>query len=368
MFYFYIGTFGESNKDALNKDLIIAMKTANEKLVKFLFKEEVDLNDKKAPPTSGNKIRSQCQDLVKALMDCSPHYVRCIKSNDNKKPLTIDQSRVIHQTKYLGLTENIKVRRAGFAYRAEFHRFLDRFCILSKDTYPEWKGSDKGGCQKILKEISSKLTYLNKEECQLGSSKIFIRKPESYFAIEKLRERRLGDYVVCIQKCWRLYSSRKEYVSMENVIATLYNKNRKSRRRESIFRPFSSDYLSAIGEKDTVDMIREGIFSIVDHYDSTEAIVFSDYQCIQIIKSNEKPAYISQEAKLLVLTNAAIYLIDMYNENKHKKIATKQMPCVILRRRIPLDMVTGIHLSLFADSCLAIGIKPVEKIEKGKKI
>ncbi len=57
---------------------------------------------------------------------------RSIKSNDAKAPLTVDQDRAVHQVKYLGLSENIKVRRAGFAYRAEYHRFLDRFNILSK--------------------------------------------------------------------------------------------------------------------------------------------------------------------------------------------------------------------------------------------
>lgn len=70
-------------------------------------------------------------------------YIHSVKSNDEKRALTMDMSRVQHQVKYLGLSENIKVRRAGFAYRNDFHRFLDRFAILSSATYPEWQGSDK---------------------------------------------------------------------------------------------------------------------------------------------------------------------------------------------------------------------------------
>ena len=34
--------------------------------------------------------------------------------------------RVRHQVEYLGLKENIRVRRAGFAYRREFKKFLRR--------------------------------------------------------------------------------------------------------------------------------------------------------------------------------------------------------------------------------------------------
>ena len=63
--------------------------------------------------------------------------------------------RVQHQVKYLGLCENIKVRRAGFAYRAEFYRFLQRFSVLCKETFPEWVGEDQEGCRRIMQAVSS---------------------------------------------------------------------------------------------------------------------------------------------------------------------------------------------------------------------
>lgn len=34
--------------------------------------------------------------------------------------------RVKHQVEYLGLKENIRVRRAGYAYRRVFRKFLNR--------------------------------------------------------------------------------------------------------------------------------------------------------------------------------------------------------------------------------------------------
>ena len=131
--------------------------------------------------------------LVTHYFDICLCYINCsVKSNDAKAALTMDGPRVQHQAKYLGacwfllfyftlfadcklvfilefqstmnsctfiyklscflfcfhlfstsgLAENIKVRRAGFAYRNDFHRFLDRFGILSPTTYPEWRGTD----------------------------------------------------------------------------------------------------------------------------------------------------------------------------------------------------------------------------------
>lgn len=56
-----------------------------------------------------------------------PYYVRCIKPNDQKSPVLFDEERCRHQVSYLGLLENVRVRRAGFAYRQPYDRFLLRY-------------------------------------------------------------------------------------------------------------------------------------------------------------------------------------------------------------------------------------------------
>ena len=49
-----------------------------------------------------------------------PFYVRCIKPNELKSPNQFNEKRVEHQVAYLGLLENVRVRRAGFAFRQEY--------------------------------------------------------------------------------------------------------------------------------------------------------------------------------------------------------------------------------------------------------
>lgn len=44
-----------------------------------------------------------------------------------KSPVLFDDARCQHQVAYLGLVENVMVRRAGFAYRQPYHRFLQRY-------------------------------------------------------------------------------------------------------------------------------------------------------------------------------------------------------------------------------------------------
>ena len=64
--------------------------------------------------------------LVKDLSSKEPFYVRCIKPNEVKSPVVFDEERVTHQVRYLGLVENILVRRAGFAHRQRYDKFLKR--------------------------------------------------------------------------------------------------------------------------------------------------------------------------------------------------------------------------------------------------
>ena len=338
------------------------------KLVQHMYSEVIDLNDKKGPPTAGQRIRVQCNALVSALMDCSPHYVRCIKSNDDKRALHIDTNRVRHQSKYLGLSENIKVRRAGFAYRAEYHRFLERFNVLSKKTYPEWRGSDKSGCKEIIKAVAAQIPGLDQGEVQLGTSKIFIRQPETYFDLERLREVRMGDFVVCIQRAYRRYIHRKAFVVMQFAVAKLYKQNQKSRRRDSIFRPFIGDYLESSIPVSHFEEVKDAIFRVIDYYSMTENIIFIDAQCQQLYKN---PVGSNVESNLrnviIALTDGALYILEMlpYQSTPLKLSGMtipdlKTMPRVVLRRRLVLDNshLRGIVMSRYADNAFIISTAP----------
>ena len=184
-----VGKLGEMNKDSLKPDLVNLLKTSKQALLSKSLYQNYVVDDKQSSATSATRIRVQCQSLVDTLMLCSPHYVRCVKSNEDKKPLTVDTARCLHQAKYLGLQENIKVRRAGFAYRCEYNRFLDRFFLLSSQTYPEWKGSDADGCKAIINSVKKLIPALangGAAEVQFGRSVIFIRSPETYNAISKV--------------------------------------------------------------------------------------------------------------------------------------------------------------------------------------
>ena len=82
---------------------------------------------------------------MKNMMTKDPHYIRCIKPNSQKQKKLFDEDLVRHQVRYLGLMENVRVRRAGYAFRMEYGRFLDRYKMLSKRTWPNFKAGGQMG-------------------------------------------------------------------------------------------------------------------------------------------------------------------------------------------------------------------------------
>lgn len=89
-------------------------------------------------------------------MDKEPSYIRCIKPNDSKQSGIFTSELVKHQTTYLGLMENLRVRRAGFAYRRVYNQFLERYKSLCKETWPNYRGDPKQGVQILVQSLGYK--------------------------------------------------------------------------------------------------------------------------------------------------------------------------------------------------------------------
>uniref|UniRef100_A0A8C7LAF2 Myosin IE n=1 Tax=Oncorhynchus kisutch TaxID=8019 RepID=A0A8C7LAF2_ONCKI len=229
--------FCERNRDVLFSDLIELMQSSEIAFIRALFPDNLNAEKKGRPTTAGSKIKKQANDLVQTLMKCTPHYIRCIKPNETKKPKDWEESRVKHQVEYLGLKENIRVRRAGYAYRRVFRKFLNRYAILTKESWPTWRGDEKQGVLHLLRAVN-----MDQDQFQLGRTKVFIKAPESLFLLEETRERKFDSHARAIQKAWRKYVARKKYVQMREEASDLLV-NRKERRRHSLNRNFVGDYL-----------------------------------------------------------------------------------------------------------------------------
>uniref|UniRef100_A0A8C9SWI6 Myosin IB n=1 Tax=Scleropages formosus TaxID=113540 RepID=A0A8C9SWI6_SCLFO len=192
--------FVDKNNDLLYRDLSQVMFKANHSLMKLLFPEgnpnKVNL---KRPPTAGFQFRASVGTLMKNLLTKNPNYIRCIKPNDKKAAHIFTESLVCHQVRYLGLMENVRVRRAGYAFRQAYEPCLERYKMLCKQTWPHWKGP--------------------------------------LFTLENKRAQCLEDLATLIQKIYRGWKRRTEFLLMKRsqvVVAAWYRRYAQQKKYQQI--------------------------------------------------------------------------------------------------------------------------------------
>lgn len=206
-----VNTFLEKNNDLLFRDIQSLMASSDNTIVGCCFKD-YNLRSKKRPETAITQFKNSLNDLIKILSSKEPSYIRCIKPNDFKAPMQFDDKLVSHQVKYLGLMENLRVRRAGFAYRRTYEAFLERYKCLSAETWPNYRGAARDGVQRLVEALQ-----YEKEEYRMGNTKIFVRFPKTLFATEDAFQIKKNDIATIIQSRWRGYYLRQRYLRMRNA-------------------------------------------------------------------------------------------------------------------------------------------------------
>ncbi|XP_028928775.1 unconventional myosin-Ia [Ornithorhynchus anatinus] len=224
-----VAGFVDKNNDLLFRDLSQAMWRAQHPLLQGMFPEgDPRCPSRKRPPTAGSQFKASVATLMKNLHSKNPNYIRCIKPNEQKQPCVFSAQLVGSQARYLGLLENVRVRRAGYASRQLYGPFLQRYRMLSRATWPRWTGHPRDGVETLLEELS-----LPPDEIALGRTKVFIRSPKTLFHLEERRRWRLHDLAILIQAAFRAWRCRTHYQLMRKsqiLISSWYRGNTQKRR------------------------------------------------------------------------------------------------------------------------------------------
>uniref|UniRef100_A0A8C4HGB3 Unconventional myosin-Ib n=1 Tax=Dicentrarchus labrax TaxID=13489 RepID=A0A8C4HGB3_DICLA len=225
--------FVDKNNDLLYRDLSQAMYKATHSLIKQLFPEgnpaKVNL---KRPPTAGFQFKASVGTLMRNLQTKNPNYIRCIKPNDKKASHIFTESLVGHQARYLGLMENVRVRRAGYAFRQAYEPCLERYKMLCKRTWPHWRGPAREGVEVLMADLQ-----VPTEEFSYGRSKIFIRNPRTLFFLEERRRQCLQDLATLIQKIYRGWKCRSQFLLLKKsqiVVAAWYRRYAQKKKYQQI--------------------------------------------------------------------------------------------------------------------------------------
>ncbi|KAG6907267.1 class II myosin [Tephrocybe rancida] len=352
----------DKNKDSLIKDLLDLIGSSDNQFLQGLFPDRPDPNSKKRPPTAGDRIKASAGALVENLMKAQPSYIRTIKPNQNRSSSEYDLKAILHQIKYLGLQENIRVRRAGFAYRNTFEKMVERFYLLSpKTSYAgdyTWHGDSKSGCEQILRDCG-----IAKDEWQMGVTKAFIKNPETLFALETMRDQYWHNMARRIQRAFRNYMRYKHECARRiqrfwknNKEGIVYSQVRdyghqilagkKERRRFSLlsYRRFMGDYLDVNGKSPLGGELASACGIGSDH------VTYSGR--IQLLVSK-----LGRSSKLsprfIVVTNKAVHILITTNKDGRNQ--------TVVERKIPLVSIRSIGLSSLRDDFMTLNGPIVEE-------
>ena len=319
----YVATgFLDKNKDQLLRDLIDLVGSSTSGAMRELVPEATQPAGHKRPPTTGTLFKKAMAELLDSLLACQPHYIRCIKPNAEKKGGVFTTDMVADQVRYLGLLENVHVRRAGYSFRETYERFFARYRMLAPQVWPNGTGNAKADSIAIMEHLG----HSGADAMATGKTKLFIRKPQTLFALEELRERALSDFASMIQKAFRGYRAVKFFLQMREKALGIF-KGRK-RRSNSIYLRFNGDY---IGCRDSAPLFRELAKAKLPLETDPVEIVFAD----EVSKVNRRG---KAQQRFMVLTHAGLYIL------------TPSFEAPVLRSFMDINAITGLSLSTFADN------------------
>uniref|UniRef100_A0AAQ4Q703 Myosin IG n=1 Tax=Gasterosteus aculeatus aculeatus TaxID=481459 RepID=A0AAQ4Q703_GASAC len=210
--------FLEKNKDLLFQDFKRLMYNSANPVLKEMWPDgQLSITEvTKRPLTAATLFKNSIVALVDKLGCKEPYYVRCIKPNEMKSPVLFDDARCQHQVAYLGLMENVMVRRAGFAYRQHYARVLQRYKMTCEYTWPNHlMDSDREAVEAIVTQHGFQ------DDVAYGLTKLFVRTPRSLFTLEQERAALIPILVLFLQKIWRGALARTRCRRMKAIYAIM---------------------------------------------------------------------------------------------------------------------------------------------------
>ncbi|GAB5575730.1 myosin-IIIb isoform X2 [Prionailurus iriomotensis] len=263
----------EKNRDTLPADVVVVLRTSENKLLQQLFsipltktgnlaqtRARITAASRSLPPhfsagrakvdtlevirhpeettnmkrqTMASYFRYSLMDLLSKMVVGQPHFVRCIKPNDDREALKFSRESVLAQLRSTGILETVSIRRQGYSHRILFEEFVKRYYYLAFKAH-ETPVASKESCVAILEK--SRLDHW-----VLGKTKVFLK----YYHVEQLnlllrevigrvvvlqayakgwlgarRYRRVREKrekgAIAIQSAWRGYDARRKFKKISN--------------------------------------------------------------------------------------------------------------------------------------------------------
>ncbi len=163
--------FLEKNRDTLTTDLVQMLQSSKNAFVNLLYPSGETVSREERKSSLASQFQNQLNTLMGQLYATEPHYVRCIKPNEEKAPLKFVPRNSYEQLTYSGVFEAVAIRKQGFPFRLEHREFVNRYMKLV--TGGGAGGDLKEQCRKIIKHMK-----LDSTNVQVGRTRVLYRAME----------------------------------------------------------------------------------------------------------------------------------------------------------------------------------------------
>ncbi|KAM5339357.1 myosin-IIIa [Glossophaga mutica] len=193
-------------KNVINYQMRISEKSVN------LTKGETGETTRHARETTNMKtqtvasyFRYSLMDLLSKMVVGQPHFVRCIKPNNERQARKYDKEKVLLQLRYTGILETARIRRLGYSHRILFANFIKRYHVLCYK-WSEEPPVSPDTCATILEKAGL-------DNWALGKTKVFLK----YYHVEQLNLMRKEaiDKLILIQACVRGFLGSRRYQKIQ---------------------------------------------------------------------------------------------------------------------------------------------------------
>lgn len=229
--------FLEKNRDFLHSDCIKLLSSCSSQLPCLFARMHNQQHNPVTPLQKlhgtavenniGTNFKGQLFKLMQQLESTTPHFIRCIKPNDQHLPGSFDNDLVLRQLRYCGVLDVVRISRSGYPTRMTHQQFAERygFCLL-RDT----------ASHDPLSVSVNVLQHFNAlpDMYQVGYMKILFRSGQ-IASLEEARHRTLQG-ILCVQKHFRGLKARRYFQEIKHGVVTLQSFIRGCLERENFSR------------------------------------------------------------------------------------------------------------------------------------
>uniref|UniRef100_A0A8C9U6G9 Myosin IXB n=1 Tax=Scleropages formosus TaxID=113540 RepID=A0A8C9U6G9_SCLFO len=190
-------------------------------------KSLLHLHKKKKPPSISAQFQTSLSKLLETLGKAEPFFIRCIRSNAEKREMCFDESLVLQQLRYTGMLETVRIRRSGYSAKYTFQEFIEHFRVLLPKNATASQDDVSALLQKTVKDNTM---------YQIGKSKVFLKE-----LVRQQLQDTLHKDVMCkiifLQRWFRAKLERKHFLSMRKaaiIIQRFWRRSQESRCKAAI--------------------------------------------------------------------------------------------------------------------------------------